>query len=352
MSSEHVRVHVRNGLGRLTLDRPRALNALDLDMVQALDGALQAWENAHDVDIVLIDSASERGLCAGGDVRGLREQIVGGHPENAGLFFRAEYALNLRIAEYPKPVVVFADGITMGGGIGVAGHAAVRVVTPRSQLAMPETRIGLTPDVGGSWLLARAPGRLGEYLALTGATMDAADAIAAGFADYLLPVANLSALHEALETRADPANPTELAMLFDDTPDPSALDARRVWIDEAFSAETVPDIIKRLLDSSEPEASETAHLLTTLSPTSLSVTLEAVRRARELPHLRFALEQEYALVSWFVATQPDISEGIRAQLVDKDRAPRWDPPTLADVSADTVAEAFAFVPDIALWPSQ
>nr|WP_165143304.1 3-hydroxyisobutyryl-CoA hydrolase [Microbacterium endophyticum] len=349
MSSDHVRVHVEDGLGRLTLDRPRALNALDLDMVRTLDRALRTWEHAHDVDIVLIDSTSDRGLCAGGDVRGLREQIMAGFPENAGLFFRAEYALNSLISRYPKPVVVFADGITMGGGIGIAGHASVRIVTPRSQLAMPETRIGLTPDVGGSWLLARAPGRLGEYLALTGATMDAADAIAAGFADHLLPVSNLSALHEALRTRADPANPTELTLLFDDTPGPSALVARRTWIDDAFAAETVPDIIERLLERSEPEASETAALLTTLSPMALTVTLEAVRRARELPTLRSALEQEYALVSWFVATQPDLAEGIRAQLVDKDRAPRWNPPTLADVPTDAVASAFAFVPDVPLW---
>src|SRR5690606_2706542 len=171
-------------------------------MVEALSAALDRWEDDAEVDIVLLDGSGDRGFCAGGDVRGLYDQITGGNPEATGVFFRAEYALNARIAEYPKPIVVLADGITMGGGIGLAGHAAVRVVTERSKLAMPETRIGFAPDVGGTWLLGRAPGRIGEYLGLTGATMDAADAIYAGFADHLVPSASLADLHDAFVTRA------------------------------------------------------------------------------------------------------------------------------------------------------
>lgn len=348
-SQSRVVASTARGLGHLTLDRPRVINALDLEMVQSLDSNLDDWQNAHDVDVVLLDGEGDRGFCAGGDVRGLAEQIRSGDALAASVFFRAEYALNARIAEYPKPIVVLADGVTMGGGIGLAGHAAIRVVTERSRLAMPETRIGFTPDVGGTWLLSRAPGRLGEYLALTGQSMDAADAIYAGFADHLVPSERLFDVHEALESRADPSSPAELVLLFDETPGPSALQAARSWIDDAFAAATVPGIVERLRAMPEPAASATADLLEELSPTALAVTLEAVRRARTLPHLRAALAQEYGLVLWFAATQPDMLEGIRAQLVDKDRAPRWSPATLDEVGADLVAEAFAYTPTPALW---
>lgn len=337
------------GLGRLTLNRPRALNALDLGMVDVLAAALDRWEHDADIDIVLLDGAGHRGFCAGGDVRGLYEHIISGDPEETGAFFRAEYALNARIAEYPKPIVVFADGITMGGGIGLAGHAAIRIVTERSRLAMPETRIGFTPDVGGSWLLGRAPGRIGEYLAMTGASIDAADAVYAGLADHVVPSANLAALCDALATRADPSSPTDLVLLFDETPGTSSLAAQRDWIDDAFAGGTVAEIVDRLRARPEPAASATADVLGELSPTGLAVTLEAVRRARRLADLRAALEQEYALVLWFATTQPDLVEGIRAQLVDKDRAPRWQPATIAELAPDAAASAFAYRPATALW---
>jgi enoyl-CoA hydratase len=353
-----VLVRASGGLGRLTLNRPRAINALDLGMIHLLHGALDAWEHDSEVDIVLLDGAGDRGLCAGGDVRGLAERVNGGLAAETAQFFRDEYALNARIATYPKPFVAFADGVTMGGGIGVAGHAAIRIVTERSQLAMPETRIGFTPDVGGTWLLAHAPGRLGEYLGLTGAVMDASDAIYAGFADHFVPSANLDGLRDALETRADPSSPTELVLLFDETPPPSKLESAREWIDDAFAGETVLDIVERLraLSSSRSlserqrdEASATAELLGELSPTGLAVTLTSVRRSRELPSLRDALAQEYGLVMWFATTQPDLPEGIRAQVIDKDRAPRWAPATLADLDADAAASALAFRPEIPLW---
>ena len=348
-TESRIRAERRDSVGQLTLDRPRAINALDLGMIEELQTALDAWRDDPDVAVVLLDGAGDRGLCAGGDVRGLYDQIVAGRPGETGIFFRAEYALNAAIAEYPKPVIVLADGITMGGGIGLAGHAAVRIVTERSRLAMPETRIGFTPDVGGTWLLGRAPGRVGEYLGLTGASMDAADAIYAGFADHLVPSEHLSQLHHALQTRADPHTPTELTLLFDATAGPSRLEADRVWIDDAFAADTVADIIARLRARPEATASETADTLEQLSPTALTVTLAAVRRARELPDLRAALAQEYGLVMWFAQTQPDLVEGIRAQLVDKDRSPRWNPAALADLDEAIAAAALAFVPDVPLW---
>lgn len=348
-ASSFVRVHREGSVGRITLDRPRAINALDLGMIRDIAAALDAWEHDADIALVLLDGAGDRGLCAGGDVRGLYEQVVSGRADLTEIFFRAEYALNARIAEYPKRVVVYADGITMGGGIGLAGHAAVRVVTERSKLAMPETRIGFTPDVGGTWLLGRAPGRVGEYLALTGATMDAADAIYAGFADHLVRSEHLDDLRDAFVTRADPETPTELVLLFDETAPASALEAARPWIDAAFSADTVPEILERLRARPEPAAAATADLLAELSPTGLAVTLDAVRSARALPDLRAALAQEYGLVLWFATTQPDLPEGIRAQLVDKDRSPRWNPASLADLPADLGARALAFVPETPLW---
>lgn len=348
-SEPTVLVRASGGLGRLTLNRPRAINALDLGMIHQLHAALDEWEHDTEVDIVLLDGAGERGLCAGGDVRGLSDRVTSGRADESATFFRDEYALNARIGEYPKPFVALADGVTMGGGIGVAGHAAIRIVTERSQLAMPETRIGFTPDVGGTWLLAHAPGRLGEYLGLTGAVMDASDAIYAGFADHFVPSENLDGLRDALETRADPSSPTELVLLFDETPPPPKLERAREWIDDAFAADTVLEIIDRLRARPEPEAIATADLLGELSPTGLAITLASIRRSRELPGLRAALEQEYGLVMWFVTTQPDLAEGIRARVIDKDRSPRWQPATLAELAPDAAASALSHRPDVPLW---
>lgn len=342
-----VLIHRQGGLGRLTLNRPRAINALDLDMVRALFTTLTDWVDDPDVSTVLIDGNGDRGLCAGGDVRAIREALIDGRPDDALGFFREEYHLNALIAEYPKPIVVIADGVTMGGGIGLAGHAAIRVVTERSRLAMPETRIGFTPDVGGSWLLANAPGRLGEYLGLTGAVMDAADAITAGFADRFVPSERLESLVEALQHRADPGTPYELVLLFDETAEAGPLSAARSWIDDAFSLDTVGEIIARLRELG-PQAEKTAELLGELSPSSLAVTLASVRAARERNNVREVLAQEFDLAA-FLGTRPDIVEGIRAQLVDKDRNPQWSPATVAELEPDLAAQALAFRATPSLW---
>lgn len=339
-----VLVRTEGSLGRISLNRPKAINALDFDMIGRIAAALDAWRDDTDIDIVLIDGEGERGLCAGGDVRALYDQITAGQPEKAAEFFRAEYALNLMIAEYPKTVVAIADGITMGGGIGLAGHAHIRIVTERSRLAMPETRIGFTPDVGGTYLLGRAPGRLGEYLGLTGATMSASDAVYTGFADHYVPSVRLDELREALGKRADPSSPSELVLLFDETPEQSSLVDERGWIDEVFSADTLGEVAQRLAARSEVSASATAVLLAELAPTGLAVTLDAVREARE-GDLRDALIGEYRRVMWFAGHHPDIAEGIRAQLVDKDRSPRWQPATIAELKTDAGADARAFVPE-------
>lgn len=349
-SAPRVVARKEGGLGTITLNRPEAINAVDLAMIQSIRGVLDAWLTDPDVQVVLFVGAGDRGFCAGGDVRQLHDAIRDGRPASAEEFFRGEYTMNAFIGEYPKPIVALADGVTMGGGIGIAGHASVRVVTERSKLAMPETRIGFTPDAGGSWLLGRAPGRLGEFLALTSWVMGPADAIHAGFADHLVRSENLPSLREALTTRADPGTPAELVLLFDETPEPGPIELARHWIDEAFAADTVAEIqdrLRALVDSGdvfEGELTPAAALaaLEERSPTALTITLAAVQSARWLRSLREALTQEFTLVSWFMHTQPDMVEGIRAQLVDKDRAPRWNPAALDAVDPELVGDAFTF----------
>lgn len=335
----------RGRIGILTLQRPRALNALDLEMVRDLTAALDRWDRDDRIDAVVLRGAGDRGFCAGGDVRGLYDTLTGEHPEQVDTFFRAEYALNARIAEYRHPIVAFADGITMGGGIGLAGHASHRVVTERSVLAMPETRIGFTPDVGGSWLLARTPGRIGEYLALTGQSVGAADAIAAGLADHHVPSGRLDGLLSELAGGVDLERAIGAVAI---DPAPGRLHVDRPWIDVAFAQHTVADIVDALRERPEDAAQDTAAQLESLPPTALAVTLEAVRRARELPDIRSALTQEFGLVMWFAMTQPDLIEGIRAQLVDKDRSPRWSPGTREELDDDLLDQAFAFTPPVPL----
>ncbi|WP_194521851.1 3-hydroxyisobutyryl-CoA hydrolase [Cellulosimicrobium sp. JZ28] len=358
MTSE-ILARVDDGVGHLTLDRPRALNALGYTMLGEIADVLDEWRVDPTVRLVLLDGAGDRGLCAGGDIRELHASVVAGRQADARRYFRREYAVDAALAELPVPVVTIMDGITMGGGVGLAAHAPVRVVTERSRVAMPETRIGFTPDVGGSWLLARAPGRLGEMLALGAVTTDAADAIHAGLADHYVPSERLPVLGADLAALASAGvDPLDVEAVRDVVrrhalPAPvSGLVARRAAIDAAYAADTVPEIVARLraaaADGDERAGAE-ADELDRLSPTAVTVALAAVRSARDLPDLRAALAQEYGLVCWFVDTQPDLVEGIRAQVVDKDRDPSWRPATLAEVDPALGAEALAYVPAEALW---
>ncbi|GAA4377054.1 enoyl-CoA hydratase/isomerase family protein [Agromyces bauzanensis] len=373
--SEQISFSVADGVGHVTLDRPKALNALSYEMIRELTRVFELWRDDTEVALVVLDGAGERGFSAGGDIRELYEYAVNGNASEAREFFRSEYRLDAMIARYPKPVVAVMDGITMGGGVGLAGHAAIRVVTERSRVAMPETRIGFTPDVGGSWLLARAPGELGVHLALNSRTMDAADALHAGFAESFVPSERVPHLLEALAERADPGSPAEIVMLFDETPGPSALALARDWVDACYSAPTVGEIVARLhafaegrttvpapsgssaalpaqpLDpAARAYAAAAADELETLSPTALTVTLESVRRARTLPNLEAALEQEFRLVSWFIE-QHDLREGIRAQVIDKDRAPKWNPSTLEGVDPGLAARVLDTQVHEPVWPS-
>lgn len=322
--SEPVLVRVEGRLGHLTLNRPERINALSLSMVVTASTALARWTDDPDVDAVLIDGIGPRGLCAGGDIREVYEGLHGGNVQPA-TFWAAEYEMNARIAHFSKPVVAFMDGIVFGGGVGISAHARVRVVTERSQVAMPETAIGLSPDVGALYLLARAPGRLGTHCALSGARLDGPAAIHAGLADYFVDSALLPDLVEQLRSGRVPELPA------------AAPNAHPTWIDVCYAADSVEEILANLEAEPDPEAGATAQILSTMSPTALKVTLEAVRRASRMT-VDEVLAQDLRVGSRFL-THPDFAEGIRARIIDKDRQPRWNPDRLPAIS-DSEVQAF------------
>ncbi|MEU8824875.1 enoyl-CoA hydratase/isomerase family protein [Streptomyces sp. NPDC048636] len=319
----------------VTLNRPRALNALTHAMVCRIEEALTAWESDPAVETVVLTGAGERGLCAGGDIRAIHQDARDGDGTASAAFWRDEYRLNARIARYPKPYVAVMDGIVMGGGVGVSAHAGVRVVTERTRIAMPETGIGFIPDVGGTYLLALAPGELGTHLALTGAQAGAGDALVCGLADHFVPS---DALPRLIEDLADTPVHEALARHVAQPP-PGELTAHRDWIDPCYAADTAEEIVRRLLAADDPAAKETAATLLAKSPTAVKVTLAALRRAPGLGPLERVLDQEYR-VSCAALAAPDLVEGIRAQVIDKDRMPRWSPATLDEVSEADVERFF------------
>jgi enoyl-CoA hydratase len=339
--TDEVLVRREGALGRLTLNRPRALNALTLPMIRAMAAALDAWEHDDGVAAVLIDGAGPKGLCAGGDVRHLYDDAARGGHEFATLLAE-EYRLDARIACYPKPYVALMDGVVMGGGVGVSAHGSVRVVTERTVLAMPEVSIGYVPDVGGTYLLARAPGELGAHVALSGARLTGADALACGLADVLVPSGRLAELVTTLNERHSRTNlgcesaVRTLVAGFAVDPGPSALAADREWIDPCYAADSVPEIVARLRAGGR---ADTADAITAQSPVALVLTLRALRAARDRT-LAEALAAEYRLTRASVRW-PDFTEGVRARLIDRTGAPRWQPAALADVTDEVVARFLA-----------
>ncbi|WLQ38658.1 enoyl-CoA hydratase/isomerase family protein [Streptomyces laculatispora] len=334
-----VLLHTEGRIRHITLNRPRALNALNHSMVQRMTEALDAAEQADAIAAVLLTGAGERGLCAGGDIRAIRDDALAGGG-TARDFWRDEYRLNARIARFPKPYVAIMDGIVMGGGVGVSAHGSIRIVTERSRIAMPETGIGFVPDVGGTYLLGRAPGELGTHLALTGEAVGAADALLCGLADHFVPSRELPGLIAALDVCTTPADVVATAERYAVAAPAGELAAQRDWIDSCYSAGTVEEIVERLADRGVPAAKEASVTILAKSPTSLKVTLEAVRRARHLDGLEAVLDQEFR-VSSTAFTRPDMVEGVRAQIVDKDRDPQWHPAELAEVTEADVARFFA-----------
>lgn len=320
----------RGQLGHIILNRPRAINALTHGMVKAISATLAEWAADVGVATILLTGAGERGLCAGGDIVTLYNDATSGNGEISSQFWGDEYRLNSVIARYPKPYVAIMDGIVLGGGIGVSAHGSHRIVTERSKIGMPETGIGFFPDVGGTWLLSHAPGELGTHLALTAGAVDAADAIAVGLADTFVQTADLPALYRALESTDAAAAIARYAA----QPPASALLARQAFIDDAYSVDSVAEIIERLGED------DAAAAILAKSPTAVTITLAALRLARTLPSLESALAQEFRMATHSVHS-PDFAEGVRAQVIDKDRQPKWSPATLAEIDPATIDAYFA-----------
>jgi enoyl-CoA hydratase len=337
--SDEVLSRVEDGVGFVTLNRPKAINSLNQGMVNTLADVLAEWERDGQVRAVVLSGAGERGLCAGGDVVAIYHSARADGVA-ARRFWRDEYLLNAQIGRFEKPYVSLMDGIVMGGGVGVGAHANTRVVTDTSKIAMPEVGIGFIPDVGGAYLLSRAPGSLGLHAALTGAPFSGADAIALGFADHFIPHDKLDAFSKAIV-----ADGVEQALAAHAVvPPPSDLEAQRDWIDECYAGDTVADIVAALQAHDAGGANDAADLIATRSPIALSVTLEAVRRAGKLDTLEDVLVQDYR-VSCASLRSHDLVEGIRAQLVDKDRNPQWSPASLGEVSTADVEAYFEPVDD-------
>lgn len=338
-----VRFERRGRLGLITLNRPRAINALTHGMVREIHRQLDAWRDDDAVATIAITGAGERGLCAGGDIVGLYRDATEGDGSEAAAFWADEYRLNAAIARFPKPYVAIQDGIVLGGGIGVSAHGSHRVVTERSSLGLPETGIGFVPDVGATWLLSRAPHRLGLRLAMSAASVGAADAILVGLADRFVPSERILDLLRALETQdADAA----IAAVQAPAGDP-ALAAEAAWTERVFASGSVPEVLDALEREETPEAAAVRERIAAKSPIAVAVALEAIRRAEALASLEEALEWEYR-VSCHAARTHDFIEGVRAQVIDKDRNPRWQPAGHDDVTHEQVEAYFALRPEAPL----
>jgi enoyl-CoA hydratase len=330
-TDDDVSTSVGGGIGRITLERPKAMNALTTPMVARIQDSLDAWDTDDAVRVVVIDGAGERGLCAGGDIKMFHASARGDGSE-ARAFFRAEYRMNATIARYRKPVVALQFGAVFGGGVGISSHARHRLVAQGASVGMPEVGIGFVPDVGGTWLLGRTPGQLGIYLALTGLPANAADAVLCGLSDAVVTAADLDAVraaadeHAVLDVVARAGGPAPGGVLA----------GRRPWIDACFTAPTARQILDRLRRTDDADALATADLIATRSPEAVELTLLAIRRARTLPRLEDALAMEFGIASASLRRH-DFVEGIRAQVIDKDRRPQWRPAGLDGVDLPALA---------------
>jgi enoyl-CoA hydratase len=336
--TSELRVERRGRLCLVTLDRPAALNALTLGMIDALDALLRSAGQDPTVAAVAVRGAGERAFCAGGDIRALYEAGYRGEPLIRDLYDR-EYRLNRRIARFPKPYIALIDGIVMGGGVGVSVHGSHRLAGERALFAMPEAGIGFFPDVGGGWFLPRCPGEIGTYLGLTGARIGPADMLAAGLATHCLPSAALAALPDELPAALERADGLE-RLLADRArpPAPGGLLLRRAAIDRLFAGPSVEAVAERLAGAPEPWAAEAAEALRRASPTSLKVTLRHLRGG--YPDLETVLRMEYRMTQRFMRGT-DFYEGVRAAIIDKDRRPRWRPDRLDAVGEAEIAAYFA-----------
>ncbi len=349
-----VAVRRTGGAGWLSLDRPAALHALTLPMVAAMAGALAAWRDDDGIAAVIVDHAAapdgdakrSRGFCAGGDIAMLRHSVLTDGGAAGRSFFHAEYRLNHLMFSYPKPIVAVMDGITMGGGVGISQPARFRVATENTRLAMPETGIGLFPDVGGGWYLSRLAGRVGQYLALTGARIDGAECMALGLATHYLPAASLAAAMAAIGER-----PGAIGAILDAhavPPPPAGLAAHGDAIARHFASDRLEDIIASLAADPGDWAAATLATLRGRSPQSCKVALRQLAQSRALTDFAANMAMEYRIAAR-VLVRPDFAEGVRAVIVDKDNAPRWNPAAPEDVTDALIDAIFAPLPVSEEW---
>ena len=343
--TQDVLTMIDNRVGRLRLNRPKALHALNTGMCRAMWDALEVWRGDLDIEAVLIDHAEGRGFCAGGDIRML---ATSGGDDGAAArdFFRAEYRLNHCLFTYAKSTVAFMDGITMGGGVGIALPCRFRVATERTRFAMPETGIGLFPDVGGGWYLSRLPGRMGQFLALTGHRLDGAECAALGLATHYLPS---DALDEAKQRIA--ADPQAIESILDGLavpPSEAAILAHRDEIDRLFASDSLENVLAALDADGGDWAAKQRAVLATKSPQTMKVSLRLLADGARMATFADEMRQEYAVASR-VVQRHDFLEGVRAVIVDKDNAPRWNPATAEGVTEHLIDQIFAPLSEDEAW---
>lgn len=334
-------VSSEGSLGILLLNRPKVLNSLSLTMVRAMEEALDRFEADDAIRAVFLIGAGDRAFCAGGDIRALYDAGKAGDPLPE-TFWREEYLLDERISRFPKPILSIMNGITMGGGVGLAAHASHRIAIERTKFAMPEAGIGFFPDVGASWLLTRKPDSFGTYVALTGVTCGPGDTIHAGIADHFVPesrLADLKAGLTALAASDGEAAVSALVARHAAVSTPSLDPASLALIDRCFSKGSMEDILAALHQEGSDFAATTSQTLSSKSPTSLKVTVELYKQGRQAPDLRTCLEREFCVTAGMIAGH-DFYEGVRAAIIDKDRNPRWSPADFASVTAHMVASYF------------
>lgn len=343
--TDEVLLTSEGAVGRIRLNRPKALHALTHTVCAAINPQLLAWASDPAVKLVMIDHTEGRGFCAGGDIRMLADSAAQ-DGKAARAFFFEEYRMNHQLFTYAKPIVAFMDGITMGGGVGISQPARYRVATENTRLAMPESGIGLFPDVGGGWYLSRLPGQMGKFLALTGAQLRGADCAALGLATHYVASEKLDALKAALVARPDDV---EVVLAeFAETAPPAPVLEHQAEIDRLFAADTLEVIRDALAADSSEFAQKQSQILATKSPLTCKVSLEQLRRGAAMTDFADEMRMEYAVGSRIIA-YPDFVEGVRAVIVDKDNAPRWNPACAEDISDTTIETIFAPLPASEQW---
>jgi len=345
MSTE-VLISANGAAGRIALNRPKALHALTLDMCHTMSAALTKWADDDAVGAIIVDHSEGRGFCAGGDIAFLRNSALNDGGSSGRKFFHDEYQLNHQMFTYDKPIVAFMDGITMGGGVGISQPAKFRVATENTRFAMPETGIGLFPDVGGGWYLSRLGGRIGQFLALTGARLDGAECLWAGLATHYLPSDRLAEAKERIA--ADPSRIGGILSELSETPPPARIEANADLIAKHFGSDVYEDILASLDASDSDWSNKERDTLGTKSPQTCKIALRQLANSAALNDFADNMVMEYRIASR-VLTRPDFAEGVRAVITDKTNDPQWDPATPEDVSEDLLDAIFAPLPADEEW---